>query len=92
MIIKDKTIDGGKGFAWGKVSSEYAKYRDILHIQKNFIKKFLIWDCAETDKWFWISVQELEFCQETYILMEQSGLVQIFQKNRFSKHENYLKE
>lgn len=29
MIIKDKTIDGGKGFDWGKVSSEYAKYRDI---------------------------------------------------------------
>ena len=29
MIIKDKTIDGGKGFDWGKVSSEYAKYREI---------------------------------------------------------------
>ena len=29
MIIKDKTIDGGKGFDWGRVSSEYAKYRDI---------------------------------------------------------------
>lgn len=29
MIIKDKMIDGGKGFDWGKVSSEYAKYRDI---------------------------------------------------------------
>ncbi len=29
LIIKDKTIDGGKGFDWGRVSSEYAKYRDI---------------------------------------------------------------
>ncbi len=29
MIIEDKNIDGGKGFDWGKVSSEYAKYRDI---------------------------------------------------------------
>ena len=29
MIIKDKSIDGGKGFDWGKVSTEYAKYRDI---------------------------------------------------------------
>lgn len=29
LLIKDKRIDGGKGFDWGKVSSEYAKYRDI---------------------------------------------------------------
>ena len=29
MIIKDSTIDGGKGFDWGKVSGAYAKYRDI---------------------------------------------------------------
>lgn len=28
MII-DKRIDGGKGFDWGKTSSDYAKYRDI---------------------------------------------------------------
>lgn len=29
MIITDKTIDGGKGFDWGRISAEYAKYRDI---------------------------------------------------------------
>lgn len=29
MIIKDKNIDAGKGFDWGRVSCEYAKYRDI---------------------------------------------------------------
>ena len=29
MIIRDTSIDGGKGFDWGKVSTEYAKYRDI---------------------------------------------------------------
>lgn len=29
LIIKNKMIDGGKGFGWGKVSLEYAKYRDI---------------------------------------------------------------
>lgn len=29
MIIKDKNIDGGKAFDWGRVSGEYAKYRDI---------------------------------------------------------------
>ena len=29
MIIKDTSIDGGKAFDWGRVSSEYAKYRDI---------------------------------------------------------------
>lgn len=29
MIIKDRNIDGGKSFDWGRVSSEYAKYRDI---------------------------------------------------------------
>lgn len=29
MIIKDENIDGGKAFDWGRVSNEYAKYRDI---------------------------------------------------------------
>ncbi len=29
MIIKDKRIDRGNGFDWGRVSSDYAKYRDI---------------------------------------------------------------
>ncbi len=29
MIIKNKNIDGGNGFDWGKTSSDYAKYRDI---------------------------------------------------------------
>ena len=39
MIIKNKTIDGGKGFDWGKVSSEYAKYRDIY--PQDFYQKIL---------------------------------------------------
>lgn len=39
MIIKDKTIDGGKGFDWGKVSSEYAKYRDVY--PQEFYQKIL---------------------------------------------------
>lgn len=29
MDIKDKDIDGGKAFDWGKTSADYAKYRDI---------------------------------------------------------------
>lgn len=29
LIIKNKIIDSGRGFDWGKVSYEYAKYRDI---------------------------------------------------------------
>lgn len=29
MNIADKRIDGGKAFDWGRVSSEYAKFRDI---------------------------------------------------------------
>ncbi len=29
MDIKDKRIDGGKAFDWGKTSADYAKYRDI---------------------------------------------------------------
>lgn len=29
MEIKDKNIDGGKAFDWGKTSADYAKYRDI---------------------------------------------------------------
>ncbi len=29
MDIKDKRIDGGKAFDWGRTSSDYARYRDI---------------------------------------------------------------
>lgn len=29
MDIKDKAIDGGKAFDWGKISTDYAKFRDI---------------------------------------------------------------
>lgn len=29
MEIKNKAIDGGKAFDWGKTSEDYAKYRDI---------------------------------------------------------------
>ena len=29
MIIRDKNIDNGTAFDWGRVSSDYAKYRDI---------------------------------------------------------------
>lgn len=29
MIIKDKNIDDGKEFDWGRTSVEYAKFRDI---------------------------------------------------------------
>ncbi len=29
MSITDKNIDGGKAFDWGKVSTDYAKFRDI---------------------------------------------------------------
>lgn len=29
MDISDKNIDGGKSFDWGKVSKDYAKFRDI---------------------------------------------------------------
>lgn len=39
MIIRSKTIDGGKGFDWGEVSSEYAKYRDIY--PQEFYQKIL---------------------------------------------------
>ena len=28
-MITDNRIDSGKPFDWGRVSSEYAKYRDI---------------------------------------------------------------
>lgn len=39
MIITDKNIDGGKSFDWGRVSSEYAKYRDIY--PEEFYKKIV---------------------------------------------------
>ena len=29
MEIKDDRIDSGKAFDWGRISKEYARYRDI---------------------------------------------------------------
>lgn len=29
MIIRDSSIDGGRGFDWGRTSADYARYRDI---------------------------------------------------------------
>ena len=29
MEIRDKRIDSGKAFDWGRTSKEYARYRDI---------------------------------------------------------------
>lgn len=39
MLIKNQSIDGGKAFDWGKVSSDYAKYRDIY--PQKFYQKIL---------------------------------------------------
>lgn len=39
MLIKDKNIDKGKPFDWGRVSSDYAKYRDIY--PKEFYDKII---------------------------------------------------
>lgn len=39
MEIKDKSIDGGKAFDWGKTSADYAKYRDIY--PDEFYKKII---------------------------------------------------
>ena len=38
-MIKDDAIDGGKGFDWGKVSADYARYRDIY--PQEFYQKIL---------------------------------------------------
>ena len=62
-----------------------------IFIHKSFVKKFLILGCVKTGKWFWISVREPVFCQETCILTEQSGLAQIFRKNKSSRHRSYLR-
>lgn len=29
MLIKDRNIDRGKAFDWGRTSADYARYRDI---------------------------------------------------------------
>lgn len=39
MLIKDERIDGGNGFDWGKVSADYAKFRDIY--PKEFYEKII---------------------------------------------------
>ncbi len=38
-MINDKRNDGGKGFDWGRTSSDYAKYRDIY--PNKFYQKIL---------------------------------------------------
>lgn len=49
MIIKNNKIDNGKGFDWGRISSEYAKYRDVY--PHEFYKKILdIGLCREGQK------------------------------------------
>mgnify|MGYP001853845924 CR=1 FL=1 len=87
MIIKNKTIDGGKGFDWGRVSSEYAKYRDIY--PQEFYQKILDLGLCKDGQ----MVLDLEpvSCQETCILTGRSGLAQIFRKNKSGKHKSYLK-
>ena len=39
MKIKDERIDKGKEFDWGRVSKDYAKYRDIY--PEEFYKKIV---------------------------------------------------
>lgn len=39
MEIKDNRIDSGKAFDWGRISKEYAKYRDIY--PKQFYRKII---------------------------------------------------
>lgn len=46
MKIRDKRIDSGKAFDWGRTSKEYAKYRDIY--PEEFYKKIIDKDlCIE---------------------------------------------
>lgn len=39
MQISDKTIDNGKPFDWGNISSDYAKFRDIY--PREFYQKII---------------------------------------------------
>ncbi len=39
MILHDASLDGGKGFDWGRVASDYARYRDIYPV--SFYQKIL---------------------------------------------------
>ena len=90
MIIEDKTIDGGKGFDWGRVSAEYAKYRDIY--PQEFYQKILdLGLCKDGQKVLDIE-PEPAFFQEIFIPTEQNGLARIFQRSKFNKQSIYPKE
>lgn len=39
MLIRDKSVDNGRAFDWGRTSSDYAKYRDIY--PRKFYKKII---------------------------------------------------
>ena len=83
MIIKDKTIDGGKGFDWGRVSSEYAKYRDIY--PKIFFRKILdLGLCKDGQKILDLGTGTGVY-QEICIAMVGFGPEQIFRKNKLNR-------
>lgn len=67
MNIVNKNIDGGKGFDWGRVSADYAKFRDIY--PRTFYEKIV----ERRDRRFWTWVPEQVSCQETCIVMVQNG-------------------
>lgn len=81
MIITDKNIDGGKSFDWGRVSSEYAKYRDIY--PEEFYKKIVDRGlCVKGQCILDLGTGTGVLPRNMYITTAESGLERIYPRNR----------
>lgn len=51
-MIKNKSIDNGREFDWGRTSEDYAKYRDIY--PEEFYRRLLDKGCVWKGRPCWI--------------------------------------
>lgn len=90
MLIKNEAIDGGKSFDWGKISFDYAKYRDIY--PKEFYNKIIARGLCINGQ----SVLDLgtgqAYCREIYTNTVQNGRQRIFLKIRLNRQRAFQKE
>ena len=80
MNIKDKRIDGGNAFDWGRTSKEYAKFRDIY--PDEFYKRITETACVLKVRACSILERERVLFREICKNSEQPGVRRIYLKIR----------
>ena len=84
-MIKDAAIDGGKKFDWGRVSADYAKYRDI-YPQVFYQKIFDLGLCKDGQRILDMGTGTGVLPRNLYPTVG-NGSVRIFRRNR-SRRQN----